>query len=437
MEVAGRKKVPVPFISRTPVVLSSGGQHCPASFMYTRDFEPGLTNIPGAGKDAVMLVFWKRVGDPRPDADGVRALLETEPALLAAGGSVALLLRPAHRVWNAVQSTLMLNSAPDDLWGVPMYTISYVLSFRTAEMASKDLGNDTSSLEEAQRFLRARAAATLDIRVTDPDDVREGRQLTAPAITDDELERCPGHVFQRHDLNDLNEAQTRVLQQSLKTLTLLVRGPRGTGKAKTIAVAFDLWLPCAPPDWAVGVFSGSNTRADMLKGVQRVGKSSPDSGFPLQAVRLAYPDEVTNQGARDLTVERFRATCSFDLYIEGGKKDNLPRPSPSAVARISGDENQLKPAVISDRAAAAGASLSVLKRFRDSLGADLERDVLPDWCYRVHPGILQRLSYSSREGKLVSGFANCSARKPAWAPMVSVHAVRAQRPEGPWQRWAQ
>ncbi|CAK0814078.1 unnamed protein product [Prorocentrum cordatum] len=191
-----------------------------------------------------------------------------------------------NRVWNAIQEMFMLNSDAGSLRETALPVFPYV-AFRGADVDLKGQANSISALAEAAGALQ--------------------------------VQQCPGHVLQRvlpartpadarattarHGFND---SQTPVLIGSLAVLILLVHGPPGTGKTKTITAVLDLWLPCVPADWALGLFSGSNKGIDMparyLAEAVRANKLHPDSCFPHAAFRVGRDDHVTSREAKALTL---------------------------------------------------------------------------------------------------------------------------------------
>lgn len=77
-----------------PVVVNELGEKVGAEYLFTKDTEPGVTTVlgSGTGPDALTpVVFWRRLGDSRPNV--VRTLIHEEPSILASGAGIDLLRR--------------------------------------------------------------------------------------------------------------------------------------------------------------------------------------------------------------------------------------------------------------------------------------------------------------------------------------------------------
>jgi len=87
-----KKQREKPLEAKVPLgLLLNGSEGVGPEYIYTRDVEPGQHVVLGSGSDMAAVFFLRRISELRPDP--LRALLVRQPALLAAGDSVALFLR--------------------------------------------------------------------------------------------------------------------------------------------------------------------------------------------------------------------------------------------------------------------------------------------------------------------------------------------------------
>ena len=121
------------------------------------------------------------------------------------------------RVRHAINSLFLVNRRSDALLGTAVPIIPYLLSFRSQDQADKATANSIAALAAAGDSLRQRAADTLGESVGDPDRPHASAIPSGgDPITDEDVQRTTGHVFQRvHPAPTLEQAHDAIGQAGL------------------------------------------------------------------------------------------------------------------------------------------------------------------------------------------------------------------------------
>jgi len=221
----------------------------------------------------------------------------------------------------------------------------------------------------------------------------------------------------------LNESQKAACLEAWQKRLTLIQGPPGTGKTSTAIEIIRGWI-YANPNATILVSAGTNVAADLLteklwtqgmRGVVRVGwDTNLDENLPFVLKGVAARDMVNHLNCAKLIVSTTVGSCSellakkiFDHVLideatqimEPSALCALTQLSSSAQVILIGDQMQLPPTIVHQRASREGLEISLFERW---LNAGVSPTFL-DTQYRMHPALSAFSSSNFYNGRLKDG----------------------------------